>query len=431
MVVEKAEETKKLNQKVAAELIQGKKKVIDKVAVETKIEKKRVNSDDVVVVSKNQKEMNMGKLTQKELESEDLLVNEKAAEHKESDDNNDDWKDFKDVAKMVKLAIAAAVESAIIPLLIEIQNNAAKNEEQIDKLSKEIHELKKMANSSVQKTTLMSDLFKNNVNVIAKPKDISRTEISQEKRSNLSLNEGSLDIQLAKRTVGFFPINPDDIECSKTSCPKSMSESEKYNLAATRTIQDYMSTTLGMPDSVIARLQFVRSFYPSSGSGSRTLYAEFKDEDDKAIIRRYAMCLSGTDHDDPKIVQYIPKSLQIQHNSMQQVAFAARRMQPKLASKIWFADKMELRLKPVGSRIPWSNTKPIDIDEVWSINPPIFRSNIIQPKNQEGRNKETGTKPKTRTERNISQDLNEDMDTNQPTIPCRNTFEMLGEIQAP
>ena len=169
--------------------------------------------------------------------------------------------------------------------------------------------------------------------------------------------------------MGFYPINASMARAFKVSNDGSTSESKQQDKGNIKAVQFFMSNTMQMPDYVIDTLHFMRAFYPTSGSGSNVMYVEFGTEEDIIQLRRYAQNLSGTAREDPRTVQYVPKSLQKHHNDLQQVAYAARRMQPKMSSKIWIEQEMELRLKPAGDPTPWQNVKPVNLKEFWTKHP--------------------------------------------------------------
>ena len=255
--------------------------------------------------------------------------------------------------------------------------------------------------------------------------------------------------------MGFFPISPVEIEKHRASCLNLKSEADRNQQSNLRAVQEFMSNHLRMPDSVISRLNVNRVFYPNSGSGAMTLYVEFQSEDDAANVRRYSQNLQGKNREDPKTVNYIPKSLQKIHNDFQQIAYTARRQEPKLSSKIWFGTELELRLKPTYDKTPWMNVKPVNVGEFWTKNP---RTNSLpnlptkhhdnqqtektrlkrqeytgeqegvasqQVLNEEEWTKVTGNKRKASTNTSHNMSIEESSTIKEPSIQCKNTFEVL------
>ena len=220
------------------------------------------------------------------------------------------------------------------------------------------------------------------------------------------------DIQLAKRTMGFNPITPSDIKRHHNNNNNNLPQHEQFQLAGTRTLEEFMSRDLKMPHSTIARLRTRRVFHPQSGTGSNTFYAEFDSEDEVATIRRYAHNLSGSNPEDPKLSLYIPKSLQKLHSDLQQIAFTARNSTPKMSTKIWFGDNLELRIKESGSKKPWASIDPVNPTEFW-------KSNSIV-----GKMKPSPT-PKSPTPTIQPTTL---VETTTVTIPTSNTFDPLTDL---
>ena len=333
-------------------------------------------------------------------------------------DKDQDWQGLGDLAKMVNLAISTALEKAIKPMREEMERNAEAFSRQIDRMHKEIIELKAMTTKPPNKVALMSELFKEGGMIATNnvmDRNVTINPFGTVNQSNgMHQNTATLDVQLAKRSMGFFPIKSEDIDVNLFSCSEGKSKVEKHQQASVRTIQNFISNEMGMPDSAISQLNFVRVFYPPSGSGANTLYAEFGSEEDIALVRRYASNLTGNDRLDPKTVLYIPKSLQKEHNDMQQVAYAARRLVPKMSSKIWFGKKMELRLKLVGDRTPWLNIKPVNINHFWAANPVI--NHMAQPKqhklaSRKKKNLQEENAENSNTDISCEEKGEEDMDT--------------------
>ena len=183
-----------------------------------------------------------------------------------------------------------------------------------------------------------------------------------------------------------------------------------------------------MPDSSIARLQTTRVFNPISGTGSNTLFVEFGSEDDVATLRKYANNLIGNELNDPRMSNYIPKSLQQQHSSFQQVAFTARRATPKMSTKIWFGDTMQLRMKISGDKTPWLNVPPTNVEEFWRHNQPhhFTRPSLKSPIHQQTKNNHNMSPDNPQQLQTPNNNQQQSTTTNnQPCILSSNRWELL------
>ena len=259
------------------------------------------------------------------------------------------WEGSRDLLLLMDAAIKKAVSEAIKPL-----------EDEIRKLKTVINNIQPATKS------LMSDLFKKNT--LPPP---PQTKPNQPTISS--------DIQLARRTLGFNPITTSHINNHYNPNNNHLSTSEQFQLAGTRALEDFMDRDMHMPHSTIARLRTKRVFHPQSGSGSNTFYVEYESENDVAAIKRYAHNLTGQNPGDPKITMYVPKSLQKQHSELQQAAFTARRLTPKMSTKIWLGDTMELRIKKAGNNQPWHMVEPVNLAEFWKVNRISGKSNLPNP----------------------------------------------------
>ena len=120
-----------------------------------------------------------------------------------------------------------------------------------------------------------------------------------------------------------------------------------------------------VPEQEIEDLRIARVFYHPTGSTYMTLYAEFEEERDVKRIRRFVHNLVGKERTDPKVVQFVPKLLQERYSAIQKLAYTARKeSNPRMSTKIWITDQIELRLWKVGDNTDWNKIQPEDLTDL-------------------------------------------------------------------
>ena len=168
------------------------------------------------------------------------------------------------------------------------------------------------------------------------------------------------DYLVAKRSLGFFPISMEDIRRNQTNMNSQNTPREHFVHAGEAVIKNFLSHELKMPEKEIDKLRFHDVFYPQAGSDAKILFTEFEEERDVKSVMRYAQNMKGTQQEDPKITRFVPKSLRPQYQLLQTMAYDARKATPKMNTKIWFADTLELRVRALGDNTLWAQIIPIN-----------------------------------------------------------------------
>ena len=100
-------------------------------------------------------------------------------------------------------------------------------------------------------------------------------------------------------------------------------------------------------------------FFPSAGAITSSLFAEFHDEGEVLLIKKYARNLGVINECRFKLVQYVPKSLIDRFTAVEKKAFDIRTKTPYLKTRIWIGvDEIELRVRHLEDERAWSLIKP-------------------------------------------------------------------------
>ena len=118
-----------------------------------------------------------------------------------------------------------------------------------------------------------------------------------------------------------------------------------------------------MSEKEASKLNIIKVFKLPGRTNIDTLFVEFTNKADLKKIRSLAGNMDQGGSNEPRLVNFIPKMLQKEYESVVQRANEGRAKSPKNASKIWITTKFELRLRPKGSFTPWNRIQPEDLDD--------------------------------------------------------------------
>ena len=165
---------------------------------------------------------------------------------------------------------------------------------------------------------------------------------------------------LARRSLGLYPISQDDLIRNTNKVEDSMDKSVKEQIGGANTARDYLCVVLGMKEEEANRLNIIKVFKQPGNSNTNVLFVEFTNENDVKNIKK--MVGNMETGGDQRLLNFIPKILQKEYDAVAQRAFKGRNQVTKHASKIWISSKFELRLRPKGDYTPWSKITQENLD---------------------------------------------------------------------
>ena len=93
-----------------------------------------------------------------------------------------------------------------------------------------------------------------------------------------SITDSTLDTQLAKRSLEFFPISSHNIKRHIPADSESLSDSINLQTAGEAAMKQFLEMEMRMQKTLSDKLQLSQIFYAREGSGSQTLFAELTSE---------------------------------------------------------------------------------------------------------------------------------------------------------
>ena len=174
-------------------------------------------------------------------------------------------------------------------------------------------------------------------------------------------SERDLAFNLARRSLGLFPISQDDLIRNTDKVEDCSDRILREQIGGANTVRDYLSVVLGMEEDEARSLNIIKVFKQTGNNNTNVLFVEFTNENDVKKIKKLVGKMEAGG--EPQLLNFIPKLLQTEYDIVSQRAFKGRNQINKHSSKIWITTKFELRLRPKGDYTPWNKIQQEDPDK--------------------------------------------------------------------
>ena len=149
-------------------------------------------------------------------------------------------------------------------------------------------------------------------------------------------------VKQARKTVGFSPINFNHVQ-------EVMDEMVIQNTrrGIEEAVKDFLRSEMAMPEEVIEKLQFVKTFWRSQETDDDKLFVEFAEEGMQGIVFKYVRKMRRKCN----LITYIPETFRKRAAKLERAAYDMRHAEPSYNTRVkWGWGDLILERKPRGSR---------------------------------------------------------------------------------
>ena len=144
------------------------------------------------------------------------------------------------------------------------------------------------------------------------------------------ISERDQAFNLARRCVGLFPINHEDLVRNTNNIHDCPDRKLKEQLGGAETIRDYLCVIKKMTRTEAAQLNIIRVFKQPGENNTNVLFVEFTKDADLKKVRSLVGNMEKGGEVDPTLINFIPKVIQQEYDKVAQRAYKGRTMSPKL-----------------------------------------------------------------------------------------------------
>ena len=186
--------------------------------------------------------------------------------------------------------------------------------------------------------------------------------------------------QLARRCVGFSPINLNLNQPYTTNPDQLKKNSEEFQEVGAKHIKEFMNKEMNMNSKTTNSLRIKNIFYPPGGALTEKLYIEFQHEDEAKEVKKHVKNLTKSENYEPQVCDYIPRSLMNRHQAVKLRAYTLRNeSEEPLQTKIWINEDIELRVRKKGDPTPWAKIPKEELLNLPDQTPKNTRSTNYNP----------------------------------------------------